>query len=26
VLLGQSVEITVRPARNAHVRVAIATG
>lgn len=26
VLLGQSVEITVRPARNAHVQVAISTG
>lgn len=26
VLLGQSVEITVRPARNAHVQVAIAAG
>ena len=26
ILLGQSVEITVRPARNAHVQVAIATG
>lgn len=26
VLLGQSVEISVRPAKHAHVRVAIATG